>query len=132
MPAGKIFLGGFVFTALLSMVACGGGSNCGTVGLNVVPAVASADHTASPPNNSQTFTASFAFSAGCQGLGTAALVKANWTASDPSVQLTVAPSPTGAASVTATCTATVAGPVTITATSASGQPLMGTANLTCN
>lgn len=119
-----------VLTALLFVAGCGGiGSNCQVTALNVAPPTANADHTAAPPNNSQTFNASGQFSgSGCIGLGTAALVNSNWTASDPSVHLSASPT----TMVTATCTAAVAGPVTITATSASGPTITGKASLSCN
>src|SRR5260370_20390866 len=113
---------------LLSTMGCGG-NDCGVSGLNVVPATATADHTAAAPGNGQTFSASLQFKnkSGCVAI-TAALVNSNWTASDPSVHLSSSPT----SLMTATCTAAVTNPVTITATSAEGKMLTGPASLTCN
>ncbi len=113
---------------LLSTMGCGG-NDCGVSGLNVVPATATADHTAAAPGNGQTFSASLQFKnkSGCVAI-TAALVNSNWTASDPSVHLSSSPT----SLMTATCTAAVTNPVTITATSADGKMLTGRASLTCN
>jgi hypothetical protein len=130
-----MFAGKLLFAVLLSMVfvstiGCGGGSpDCGASGLNVGPSAATVNHAAAPPGNSQVFSASFQFknNPGCPAI-TAALVNSNWTASDPSVQLS-APQ---AIQVTATCTAGVALPVTITATPVSGEMFTGKATLTCN
>lgn len=130
MFAGKLLFAIPLSIMLGSTIGCGGGSpDCGVSGLNVTPASATASHVAAPPGNSQTFSASFQFknNPGCPAI-TAALVNSNWTASDPSVQLS-APQAT---QVTATCTAGVPLPVTISATPVSGQTFTGKASLTCN
>lgn len=113
--------------ALVSIIGCGGSSNC-LAGLNVAPATATVNHSAA--GNSEAFRSSFQFknSPGCVGLNSAALASSTWAANDPSVRLSVSPS----TQVTATCTAAVANPVTVTATSADGRMLTGTALLTCN
>ena len=126
-----MFLFVLLSAALLSLAGCGGSSSptdCGPVGLNVTPASMTVDHTALPPANSQTFSASFQFSnkPGCPAV-TAALVSSNWTVSDPSVHLSTMP----ASQISATCTAAVANPVTITATAATGQAFTGQASLSC-
>ena len=131
MFASKILLAVLLSMLLVSTIGCGGTSSpdCGPSGLNVGPSATTANHAATSPGNSQVFSASFQFknSPGCPAI-TAALVNSNWTASDPSVQLS-APQST---QVTATCTAAVATPVTITATQAGGQMFTGKASLTCN
>jgi hypothetical protein len=130
MFAGKILSAALLPLALVSTIGCGGGSpDCGVNGLNVTPASATANHVAAPPGNSQVFSASFLFknNPGCPAV-TAALVNSNWTASDPSVQL----SASQGMQVTATCTAGVPLPITISATPVSGQMFTGKASLTCN
>jgi len=130
MFAGKLLFAIPLSIMLGSSIGCGGGSpDCGVNGLNVTPASATASHVAAPPGNSQVFSASFQSKAnpGCPAI-TAALVNSNWTASDPSVQLS-APQ---AIQVTATCTAGVPLPVTISATPVSGEMFTGKASLTCN
>jgi len=130
MFAGKILFAIPLSMAFVSTIGCGGGSpDCGVNGLNVTPASATANHVAAPPGNGQVFSASFLFknNPGCPAV-TAALVNSNWTASDPSVQLS-APQAT---QVTATCTAGIALPVTISATPVSGAMFTGKASLTCN
>ena len=131
----NMFAGKLPFAVLLSMVfvstmGCGGGSpDCGVSGLNVGPSSATVSHVAAPPGNSQVFSASFQskFGPGCPAV-TAALVNSNWTASDPSVQLSALQT----TQVTATCTAGIPIPVTITATPVSGGTFTGKASLTCN
>ncbi len=128
MSTSRFLAGVCLGVTLLSTISCGG-NDCGVSGLNVVPATATADHTAAAPGNSQTFGASFQFknNSGCVAI-TAALVNSNWTVSDPSVHLSSSPT----ALMTATCTAAVPTPVTIAATSADGKMLTGRASLTCN
>jgi len=131
----KKFLAGASLSLALLMVGCGGNNNtpdCTATGLNIGPSAATVNHTAAAPANSQMFSASFQFNSaktqnGCVTSFVAALVNSNWTASDPSVQLSASP----ATQLTATCTATLANPVTITATQASGGTLTGQATLTC-
>lgn len=114
--------------ALLAIAGCGSSKNCSIIGLNITPQSATVDHTATPPANSQTFSASDLFSgSGCVGIATAALINSNWTVSDPSVHLSASPN----GQVTATCTAAVASPVTVKATSASDSSLTGQATLVC-
>ncbi|HET8891246.1 MAG TPA: hypothetical protein VFQ41_20245 [Candidatus Angelobacter sp.] len=130
MFARKLLFAVLLSMAFVSSIGCGGGSpDCGVSGLNITPFSAAVNHVAAPPGNSQVFSASFQFknNPGCPAV-TAALVNSNWTASDPSVQLS-APQAT---QVTATCTAGVALPVTITATPVSGGTFTGQASLTCN
>lgn len=131
MFACKLPFAVLISLAFVSTIGCGGTSSpdCGPTGLNVGPSSATLNHAAAPPGNSQVFSASFQFKvgAGCPAI-TAALVNSNWSASDPSVQLS-APQ---AIQVTATCTAAVGTPVTITATPVSGGAFTGKASLTCN
>ncbi len=125
----NVCLGGIVSIALLSM-GCGGNlvpcPVSAVIALNVSPATASVNHAVAPPGNTQAFLSQVASTA-C-GTTTAALASSNWTASDPSVQLSPSPN----TQVTATCTAAVVNPVTITAVSADGRMLTGRAMLTCN
>jgi hypothetical protein len=125
--ANRFFLSVGLSAALLLMIGCGGNTlpNCVTQGLNVGPVTASVNHAATPPGNTQTFQSQVA---ACGTGATAALASSNWTASDPSVQLSPSPN----TQVTATCTAAVINPVTITAVSADGRMLTGRATLTCN
>ena len=113
-------------------LGCGGTATtmdpCTVVGLNVIPASATANHAAAPPANSQTFGASTKFAGVC-GAGTAIPPIANWTVTDPSVHLSPAQ---GTTTTTAICTAALPSPVTITATSADANKFTGTAALTCN
>src|SRR5260370_1524384 len=113
---------------LLSTMGCGG-NDCGVSGLNVVPATATADHTAAAPGNGQTFSASLQFKnkSGCVAI-TAALVNSNWTASDPSVHLSSSPT----SLMTAPCTAAVTKPATLTAPSADCKILSRPASFTCH
>jgi hypothetical protein len=130
MFAGKLLFAVLLPLSFISSVGCGGSTpDCGPVGLNVGPASATVNHAAAPPGNSQVFSASFQskFGPGCPAV-TAALVNSNWSASDPSVQLS-APQ---AIQVTATCTAALGSPVTITAVPVSGGAFTGKASLTCN
>ena len=129
MFAGKLLLSVLLSMMLVSTIGCGGSPDCGVSGLNVGPSAATVNHAAAAPGNSQVFSASFQFknSPGCPAI-TAALVNSNWTASDPSVQLS-APQAT---QVTATCTAAVSTPVMITATQVGGEMFTGKASLTCN
>ncbi|HEY2912337.1 MAG TPA: hypothetical protein VGK21_03165 [Candidatus Angelobacter sp.] len=130
MFAGKLLLAILLSMVFVSIIGCGGTStDCGPNGLNVGPSATTVNHAATPPGNSQVFSASFQFknSPGCPAV-TAALVNSNWTVSDPSVQLS-APQAT---QVTATCTAAITTPVTITATPVSGEMFTGKASLTCN
>src|SRR5260370_22565349 len=78
---------------LLSTMGCGG-NDCGVSGLNVVPATATADHTAAAPGNGQTFSASLQFKnkSGCVAI-TAAFVNSNWRGSEPSIPLSSSPAP---------------------------------------
>ena len=86
------------------------------------------NHTAAPPANSQTFVATDLFTGnGVCTANTAAAVSSNWTASDPSIQLSASP----AMQVTATCTAALANPATIRAVAVSDQTLTGQASLIC-
>lgn len=127
----KVLLSIPVAAILICSLGCGGSlsSTCGPVGLNVGPAAATVNHAATPPGNTQTFSASFQFSGapGCPAV-TAALVNSNWTVSDPSVHL----SATQGTMVTATCTAALGSPATVTATPADGEMFTGKAALTCN
>lgn len=118
---------GVFFCAWLTAAGCGG-SGCTVVGLNVAPPTATVSHVA--PGNSQTFVSSTLFGGGNRPCPANAsmLVSANWTVSDPSVQLSSSP----ASTVTATCTTALVGPVTVTATSNDSQMLTGRASLTCN
>ena len=131
MFAGKLLFAVLLSTMFLSTVGCGGvtSPDCGANGLNVGPSAATVNHAAAAPGNSQVFSASFQFKngPGCPGI-TAALVNSNWTASDPSVHLSVPQ----ATQVTATCTAALATPVTITASQVGGEMFTGKASLTCN
>src|SRR5262249_16771767 len=111
MSRGRFFVVAFLGATILAAVGCGGGSNFDAHGLKVGPGTAMVNHTAVAPANSQQFSATFQLKDGCAGIATAALVISNWSASDPSVALSASPSGT----VTATCTAAVAGPVNITA-----------------
>lgn len=124
----KMFLSIMALIAVVQITACGNGSDCGANGIAVGPQAATVNHTAAPPGNSQTFSASFTFKngPGCPAI-TAALVNSNWAASDPSVQLSASPT----TQVTATCTAAVASPVTITAHQVGGNQFTGMATLTC-
>ena len=131
MFACKLPFAVLISLALISTIGCGGASSpdCGPTGLNVGPASATVNHAAAPPGNGQVFSASFQpkNGPGCPAI-TAALVNSNWTASDPSVQLSA---PQGF-QITATCTAALASPVTITAVPVSGGTFTGKASLTCN
>src|SRR5262245_54924499 len=121
-------LGGFLSITVLSM-GCGGGrmvcNVAAVVVFNVSPATASVNHAAASPGNSQAFAAQTT-SSPC-GNTTVTPASSNWTASDPSVQLSASPN----TQVTATCTAALASPVTITATD-TNNGLTGHAMLTCN
>jgi len=123
----RSFVGVFLGVLLLATMGCGGRC-CAGIGLNVTPATATANHTAAAPGNSQAFSATTLFG-DCNGTpctkNAAALIKADWTVSDPSVHLS-----SSAFTETATCPAAVTGPVTVTATSTDG--LTGQASLTCN
>ena len=116
--------------ALLAGAGCGGSSssNCAVTALRITPSSMTVNHTAAPPANSQTFTASGLITGNgvCTG-NTAAMVSSNWTASDPSIQLSASPT----TQVTATCTAALTNPATIKAVSATDQTLTGQASLTC-
>ena len=127
----RILAGLFLGAVFLVTAGCGGHSpNCGPTGLNVGPATATIDHTAAPPLNTQPFSATLRVDAnnGCAIPLATVLINSNWTASDPSVQLSASPS----GQVGATCTKAVAGPVTTTATQVGRQMFTGTAALTCN
>src|SRR5947209_2177628 len=128
MMVRKILLSVFMLALLFQATGCGDASseNCSVAGINVGPNTATVNHTAAPPRNSQTFSASVKFAGFCTA-ATAALVNSNWSASDPSVQLSASPT----TQVTATCTAAVTNPVTITAHQVGGQQSTGTATLTC-
>jgi hypothetical protein len=128
MMVRKIFPSLFMLALVFQAAGCGDSSsqNCNVAGINVGPNTATVNHTAVPPGNSQTFSASVRFAGFCTA-ATAALVNSNWSASDPSVQLSVSPT----TMVTATCTAAVASPVTITAHQVGGQQATATATLTC-
>ena len=116
--------------ALLAVAGCGGSSsnNCKVTALNVTPQSMTVNHAAAPPANSQVFTATGLLTGNgvCTG-NTAAMVSSNWTASDPSIQLSASPT----TQVTATCTAALTNPATIKAVSATDQTLTGQASLTC-
>ena len=131
MFARKLPFAVLISLAFVSNIGCGGTSipDCGPTGFSVGPSSATVNHAAAPPGNSQVFSASFQSKVGpgCPAV-TAALVNANWSASDPSVQLS-APQ---AIQETATCTAALASPVTITAVPVSGGTFTGKASLTCN
>ena len=124
----KIFPSVFLLALLFQAAGCGDSSdqNCNVAGINVGPNAATVNHSAVPPGNSQQFSASVKFAGLCTA-ATAALVNSNWTASDPSVQLSASPT----TQVTATCTAAVASPVTITAHQVGGQQATATATLNC-
>lgn len=132
--ANRLFAGAGLGIALLLMAGCGGSmTNCTATGLIVGPSSATITHTATPPSNSQTFSATMQFNTtqtqnGCITSALSVLVNSNWTANNPAVQLSGSPS----GQVTATCSATVATPVTITATQVGGGMLTGQAKLTCN
>jgi len=130
MMVRKIFLSVLALAAAVQITACGGNStdmNCSVVGLQVGPTTSTVNHTATPPGNSQMFSATFRFTGSRCTAATAALINSNWSASDPSVQL----SASQATQVTATCTTAVANPVTITAQQVGGQQFTATATLTC-
>lgn len=116
--------------ALLTCAGCGGSSsnNCKLTALNVTPPSMTVNHAAAPPANSQSFNSSGLLTGNgvCTG-NTAVLISSNWTASDPSIQLSASP----ATQVTATCTAALANPATIRAVAVSDQTLTGQASLTC-
>ena len=134
--ANRLFTGVSVSMSmgLLLAAGCGGSmSNCTPTGLMVGPSSATISHTATPPSNSQTFSATLQVNQsqaqnGCVTSALSVLVNSNWTANNPAVQLSGSPS----GQVTATCSATVATPVTITATQVGGGMLTGQAMLTCN
>jgi hypothetical protein len=121
-------LGGILSITLCSM-GCGGSPKpcniTAVISLNVTPTTASVNHAVASPGNTQAFLAQVGSSA-C-GVTTTALASSNWTASDPSVQLSTSPT----TQVTATCTAALASPVTISAVSADGRMLTGRATLSC-
>lgn len=122
-------LGGVLSITLLA-VGCGGNPACnvtGVPGVNVTPTTASVNHVTASPGNTQVFLAQATVSACGNVAVTAALVNSNWTANDPSVQLSVSPN----TQVTATCTTALASPVTITATDAGSAARTGHATLTC-
>ncbi len=129
MLAFRILAAVCLAATIFLILGCGGGSDCGVNGINVTPSTATADHTAAPPGNGQSFSAFFQFknNPGCPAI-TPAFVNSNWTASDPSVHLSSSP----ASVVVATCTAALPNPVTITATPADGEMFTGRASLTCN
>jgi hypothetical protein len=130
MFLGRFLAGLLLSAALLACAGCGGtsSSNCKTTALRITPSSMTVNHTAAPPANSQIFTATGLISGNgvCTG-NTAAMVSANWTASDPSIQLSASPT----TQVTATCTAALTSPATIRAVAASDQTLTGQASLTC-
>lgn len=128
MISGRMFLSGLILTLMLSIPGWGNSSDCKLVGVRVAPPSTQADHTAAAPANGKVFTASNRFGGnGPCTANTAMMVNANWTVSDPSVQL----SSTHGTHVTATCTAALKKPATITATSASDKMLTGQAELIC-
>src|SRR5262249_43629054 len=88
----KIFPSVLMLALVFQAAGCGDSSsqNCNVAGINVGPNTATANHTAAPPANSQTFSASVRFAGLCIA-ATAALVNSNWSASDPSVQLSASP-----------------------------------------
>lgn len=86
------------------------------------------NHTAAPPANGQVFTATALFTGnGVCTANAAAAVSSNWTANDPSIDLSTSPT----TQVTATCTTTLTNPATIKAVAVSDQTLTGQAALTC-
>jgi len=129
----RLFLS-LLLAGILITLGCGGHTipmdPCTVVGLNIIPASATANHAAAAPANAASFGASAKFAGVC-GAGTAIPPIANWSVSDPSVHISL----TQGSSTTATCTAALAGPVTVTGTNATpinGQTFTGTATLTCN
>lgn len=126
----RFFAAFLLSSALLASVSCGGSSsnNCKLTALNVTPPSMTVNHAAAPPANSQSFNSSGLLTGNgvCTG-NTAVLISSNWTASDPSIQLSASP----ATQVTATCTAALANPATIRAVAANDPTLTGQASLTC-
>ena len=84
--------------ALLAGAGCGGSTsnNCKLTALNVTPPSMTVNHAAAPPANSQSFTSSGLLTGNgvCTG-NTAAMISSNWTASDPSIQLSASPNHAG-------------------------------------
>jgi hypothetical protein len=118
----------------LALAGCGGNANnrCFIQSINVSPGSATADHTATPPGNTQQFDA-FAASVpqGC------AVIQSNlttviWSVSDP-VNVSIGATP-GPSFGLATCKAATSGAVTVTGTlnQADIAPVKATASLTCN
>src|SRR5262245_2379317 len=103
------FLAGVCLTLTLPLtISCGGSPKACEVaaapGLNISPATATVNHAAASPGNTQTFQS---LTGACSAVLTAAQATANWTASDPSVQLSASPN----TRVTATCTVALANAV---------------------
>jgi len=128
------------FLLAISTLACfaisgfGGqtSSSCQILAINVSPATATVDHTASSPGNTQHFDAFIAkIPPGCEFI-TGKILDAVWSVSDP-VNVIIS-NAQDATRGTATCKAVTAGAVTVTATKLqSGVPnVTNTASLTCN
>ncbi|PYX98055.1 MAG: hypothetical protein DMG63_12815 [Acidobacteria bacterium] len=126
-------MGSLLLTAILS--GCGGktSQDCAFTTLNVIPQSASADHTASPPANSQQFLAFGAgLPSGCVSI-LSNLLNVTWSLSDSvNAKISNAQDQTFGA---ATCTGASSTPITVTATldagHNNGKAVSGSASLTC-
>jgi hypothetical protein len=120
---------------VLPLAGCAAMPDCShpTVTSSVIPLTATADHTAKPPGNQVHFGPQVIdnYPAGCAVPALVPVIDdAIWTSSDPiNVQISNAVDSTNGL---ATCVGATVGAVTITAKSpATGNPLFGTASLTC-
>jgi hypothetical protein len=114
-------------------VSCGGSAapNCAlATALNILPSVATGDHSAAPPANQTQFLGFDQLVPGCPPTPSFR-TDLKWTVSDP-VNVTIGNTP-GPSYGVATCVNATAGPVTVTASGPNiqGATITGTAALTC-
>jgi hypothetical protein len=119
-----------LLAGLASSGCSSSGADCSIASVGVLPASATADHSAAPPGNSQQFFAVGAVPKGCVSIP-AVLIDVTWSVSD-TTNVTIS-NTQGQTFGMATCIGTTGGPVTVTATrpAVNGHSLSGTSTLTC-
>ncbi|HTE89603.1 MAG TPA: hypothetical protein VK639_11635 [Terriglobales bacterium] len=119
-----------LLAGLASSGCSSSGADCSIASVGVLPASATADHSAAPPGNSQQFVAVGAVPKGCVPIP-AVLIDVTWSVSD-TTNVTIS-NTQGQTFGMATCIGTTGGPVTVTATrpAVNGHSLSGTSTLTC-
>jgi hypothetical protein len=131
---------GFGLLVMLLAIGCGGSSNsstgCSISAINISPQLATADHLAAAPANSQVFLA-FAQASQLSAcvVATGAIQNAVWTVSDPvNASISNSHDQLNANYGRATCMNATPAPVTVTAAvpSDNGNTITSTATLTCN